>query len=176
MAAIARTFRRIEVREATQLVDAFTKLFADVWGAKVLAAVFGAIVGYLFPEESMRVAALATFGMIVLDMITGIAASAVSGHAISSAKFSRTLTKMLAFGSLIIVAAVVPKHVIGAGIAAGISVNLVLSVILLNESISIAENAEKMGYGFPWMRKWLKERVRITAASVSSDAQEEPKS
>ena len=104
------------------------------------------------------------------NLATGIAAAAVSGKAISSARFSRTLTKMLAFGSLIIVAAVVPKHVLGAGVAEGMSVTLILSVIILNESLSIAENAEKMGYGFPWMRKMLRDRIADVAASATREA------
>ncbi|RYG99900.1 MAG: hypothetical protein EON58_02230 [Alphaproteobacteria bacterium] len=159
-------------REAYQVAGAMGKLFADVYPAKALAGFLGGIAGYFFPEQVTLHAFYATFGLIVLDMVTGISAAAVSGESIASAKFARTAMKLLAYGSLIIVAAVVPKYVVGAGAVETVSVNFMMSLMLLGESKSIAENAEKMGYGFPWLMRWLRARIRQAETSLQEPAKD----
>lgn len=146
-------------------VEAFAtigKLFGDEPLLKYLAGVSGAVWGYVFPpDQGVRDAALAAGLLILLDTLTGLWAAIVTGKAIRSAKFGRALSKVLGYGSVVAVCAVVTRHVPGASAWQAMSVSAVVTLVIVTEAISVLENVRKLGLRLPFgMEKLLEERLR----------------
>lgn len=140
--------------------QALGKLFLDAPFAKYVAGVTGAAWGWLFPDQGVRDAALAAGLLILLDTLTGLWAAIVTGKAIRSAKFGRALSKVLGYGSVVAVCAVVTRHVPGASGWQSTSVSAVVTLVIATEAISILENVRKLGIRLPFgMERLLEERL-----------------
>lgn len=135
--------------------------FTDTWIGKIIAAAFAGALEYLFPIETGRAMAVGAMSLILVDTLTGWYAATVAGNKITSAKFSRVLTKILGYGSIVIVAAVAAHTLPGTQDYQHVAVSGVVGFVIVTEGISILENVAKMGLASPpWLKKWLKERLK----------------
>lgn len=131
----------------------------DSW--KWILAGMAVILDFVFPAQIGREMAIAAFVLIALDTITGFVSALVAGQAISSARFSRVLVKLLGYGSVIIVSAIVTKFVHNAETLPNVSVTAVLTLVIATEAISVLENVRRMGIKLPLgLDKWLEERLK----------------
>lgn len=116
--------------------------------------------------------AVAAFVLVALDTFTGFWASLVSGRRISSARFSRVLTKLLGYGSVVVVCSVA-SHVPGVEGLQGVAVSGVLAFVTLTEGISILENVGRMGVKAPpFLLAWLRKRLAATEDSHENSTQD----
>lgn len=120
-----------------------------------------AVWDYFAPNVSPGVA-WATFGLIVLDTITGVVAAKISGEEITSAKMGRFFTKVVSYalGVALIAFAVnaVPLENAEAGAKSiqNFLMTTLLAGIAATEIKSNLENLAKMGYELPApVTKWL---------------------
>lgn len=148
------------MRDFHAFFESLFKLVGDMPMLKTVAMATGGIVGYVFPEEGTAKAAVAAAVLIVLDTITGVAAAASGGKAITSLAFSRTLIKILGYASVVTVCAVAGRHVPGLSEFQGASVTGVVTLVILTEAISILENVHAMGLKLPLgLSELLKKRL-----------------
>jgi len=148
------------VRDLNQLGPLIGKLFADVAQVKWPAAILGGLVGYLFPTQALQTAAVEAGALIAIDTVTGMCAAKVSGKAITSAKFSRALVKVLGYSSVVAVVAIAHRHVPGGEHGQPITVTGVLTLVIFTEAISVFENVNAMGLKLPFgADDWLKARL-----------------
>ena len=145
------------------LPDVFRKLLADAWWPKVWGAGVASLLDYLLPLEASRELALAAGVLVLLDTATGVWAAFVSGRRVSSARFSRVFSKLLGYGSVMVVCGVATHVAPGAEALQPLAVSAVLGFVTMTEGISILENVGRMGVKAPpflldWLRKRLKER------------------
>jgi phage-related holin len=138
------------LRELPQIGLMVGKLFADVAEIKFPAAFLAGTVAYFLPTEAQQGAALGAAHLIALDTLTGVVAARMTGKAITSAKLGRALVKLLAYSSVLSVAAICIKHIPGASIAQAPTVTGVLTLILATEGISVLENVRAMGVTLPF--------------------------
>lgn len=148
------------MRDLHQIPTYVAKAFTDYpilkWGGVALAVASE----YLFGDVAVRNLAIAAFGLMFLDTITGFVAAFATGQPISSAKLSRILVKIVAYGSSIIVAAVVTRHLPGLVSAHSTVVTAVLAIVLATEAISILENVGKMGFRIGWLTRMLEGKLK----------------
>lgn len=132
------------MRETTDIIRAIASVWAMPGWAKWLGTTSGAVLGYFLPTDELRGIAVAIFGLIVIDSITGIWAAKKSGEKIESAKLGRIITKILTY-SVTLAAAVFstralpmlgPKMVEIAAMA-------IMGLIAVREVKSVWENHEK---------------------------------
>lgn len=148
------------VRELVDLKVILAKLAFDAAALKWLGALCMAIVSYFLPAQAQRDAMVGAIWLILTDMVTGMIAARSTGKAITSAKLSRTIVKVIAYGAVISVASVVTRHIPGAAEFQGASITGVLTLMILTEAVSILENARAMGVTLPdTLERWLKDRV-----------------
>ncbi|MCW5941083.1 MAG: phage holin family protein [Fimbriimonadaceae bacterium] len=133
----------------TAVGTALAKAVGDAPLGKSLAAVLGAVLGYLFPDQAGREAGLAAFGMVLLDTLTGLAAAVATGQPVRSARFGRVVAKIFGYGATIAVCAVVTRHVPGAAPWQPVSVSAVVTLIIVTEAISVLENVRRLGVRLP---------------------------
>lgn len=153
------------MRDLHAIPKLFTKLFADASWVKYPCALLTALVAYVLPTEQVQNATIAAGALMLLDTVTGVVAARVSGKAISSASFSRVLVKILAYGSVVLVAALTARNVPSLGFAHEAVVMGVVVLIILTEGISIIENARRMGVKVPpGIDKLLQDKIdQVTA-------------
>jgi len=148
------------VRLFLPLPEVLRKLFGDALAYKGVGALLAVLLDYLLPVQAPRDLALAAGGLIVLDTFTGLWAALVCGKKVSSAKFSRVLTKLFGYGSVVVVCAVATRAVPGAVGFQPTALAAVLGFVALTEGISILENVGRMGVKTPsFLKKWLRERL-----------------
>lgn len=154
-----------------QLVPTYlARMFGDSAVFKILVAGAIASADYLFGSDVTRNTAIAAGGLMGLDTITGMVAAWQTGVGFKSAKFSRVLTKVVAYGSAIIVAAVVTHHIPGLSPLHELSVTSIVSLILCTEALSIMENVDKMGFkSFGFIRKLLSGKIKALQAQDKED-------
>jgi len=141
------------------LPDVLRKLFADLWLPKISEAALEGLLRYFLPGVSQDIATGAAI-LIGLDTVTGCWAAFVSGKTISSARFARVLTKLLGYGSVVVVCAVAAHTISGATDVQAIAVSGVLGYVITTEGISILENVGHMGVKAPpALMAWLRQRV-----------------
>lgn len=141
----------------TYVAKAFTDFPVLKWGGVALAVASE----YLFGTEVVRNMGIAAFGLMFLDTITGFVAAFSTGQAITSAKLSRILVKIVAYGSSIIVAAVTTRHMPGLNAAHAAVVTAALAIVIATEALSIIENIGKMGFKrLAWLSKILEGKLK----------------
>lgn len=144
------------MRDLAAALPAVGKLVADMPAAKAVAAVIGGAIAYCLPDQGARDTATAAVVLILLDTLTGVVAARSSGQAISSARLSRALVKLLGYGSVLIVAAICARMVPGATGLSGASVGAVLGLVVATEALSVLENVHRMGLKVPFgLEKFL---------------------
>ena len=149
----------------------FGKLFAFQDGEgifKVLAAVLGVLIGYLFDQEAETSAVLGVGILVVCDTITGIMVAFKKKKARSSYAFGRILTKSFGYLAVSAVGAVCEKTVFKSN---GVPIVVpILYLILATEGISILENVQKLGLGkFGALRRILGEVVEADQDDKKTD-------
>jgi phage-related holin len=138
-----------------------SKLWSDAPVIKGLLALIAVVVTYLLPTQVLQEMAIATIVLIGLDTVTGFAASISAGRAITSARFSRALVKILAYFSVVVVVAIAQRHIPGAASLEGATMVGVMTLIIVTESISVLENVRTMGFALPLgLEKWLEDRIQ----------------
>ena len=158
------------LRLFSPLPEVFRRLFGDSLALKGWGALVAVLLDYLLPAQASRDLALAAGGLIVLDTFTGLWAAFVSGRKISSAKFSRVLTKLFGYGSVVVVCGVATRAVPGALGFQPTALAAVLGFVALTEGISILENVGRMGVKTPpFFKKWLRERLKDRPSAGSED-------
>jgi len=137
------------LKEPLHISESVVTLFASAPLAKALAAAVAAVVAFFFPSQVLRDLALGSFVFICLDTLTGVMASYSGGVPISSAKFSRLLTKLVGYSVVIVVTTFAAKLLPQFGELAPAASAAVLSVVVVTEGLSILENLDKMGLKLP---------------------------
>ena len=116
------------------VLKVYTSKFITGWLAWIGAAI-GTIVGFVFGSQVLF---YIFSGLILLDALTGISASLVKGEKVSSKRFQETIYKLLAYGSVLLVAAclsVVFPPLLWVHTAA-------IGWIIAGESVGVLENCE----------------------------------
>lgn len=141
-------------------------LGGNVW-VKALFGAIGAGVAYILPSAAVRDTAIAAAFMVALDTVTGIASSLRKGKPLSSARFSRVLSKLIAYGSVVAVVSVCGKFLPGLSDFRIPGITAALYLILATEGISVLENANSLGVALPkGLVKWLKGKLEDEANAL----------
>lgn len=123
------------------------------WGehpvVKWLLAACGAVMSYVAGEGTGQRIVLAAAGLIALDAVTGVAASWYERKPIQSRVMGRTIVKILAYGSTLLVAAVMAREIAPGSAATEWSVGGIATLVIVTESVSILENAVRLGIRLP---------------------------
>lgn len=150
------------VRPITEVVQT---MLQDFWLFKLIMSLSSAAIGFAFPTEAARTAAVCAMVLIVFDFLTAIiAVMRDKSLRIESAKAARTLAKVLAYSAVIAIVAIATRQVTGGpddnnGVL-GFTVMGAVSWICLTESISILENITRAGILLPpGLREWLEHRI-----------------
>lgn len=125
------------------------KLFAQWVVPKWCLAGVIAVMEYALPGAALQNAAGAAGALILLDTLSGLVAARISGHPISSAKFSRVLVKLLGYSLVLAVVSLALRSVEPLAPVQHIAVTAVLGLITWTEAISILENVVRMGVPVP---------------------------
>lgn len=138
----------------------FAKMWTDYPAIKWTLAAIAVISEYLFGDEVTRNMAVAAFGLMFLDTITGFTAAYATGQPISSGKLSRILVKFIAYGSAIIVAAASTRHLPGLDSTHSTVVTAVLAVLIGTEALSVLENIHRMGFKrLGWLTRMIEGKL-----------------
>lgn len=132
-------------------------MFSGAHILKLIAALLVGAVSYVLPTQTLRDLAIGLGVFVVLDTVTGIIAARVDGHAVSSAKFSRLLTKLIGYLSVVLVATLAARNVPNFSDLAPAATAATLSLAMVTEGISILENLDRMGMPVP---KFIREAFR----------------
>ena len=128
---------------------------------KFLIGLSTAIVNYLLPTSATQQMVMAAAGLIILDTLTGVMASAYTGKAITSAKFSRVVVKLVGYAIAVTVVGLAANTIPGGKSAHEFLSNMLVVFIVCTEAISILENLDKMGVNLPkGVVKWLRDRKK----------------
>lgn len=116
---------------------------------------------YVFGSAALAQAAVGCLVLIILDTCTGFYAAIVTKQDITSARLSRVLVKVLSYGSVAVVVAILTRHMPGLNDLHEACMGLVVAVVMATEALSVLENVERMGLkGFGWLSRMLKGRLR----------------
>lgn len=127
---------------------------------KASAMYLGALVAWVLPSQAVRDTTIACVSLIALDTMTGVVAGIKAGHPLSSAKFSRVLSKAVAYSSVVAVVSICGKYLPGMSDFRIPGITAVLYLILATEGISVLENVSKLGVKLPkGLVKWLKGKL-----------------
>ena len=141
-------------------------------GYKWLIAAFTSAVAYVLPQPMLRDMAIGVFILILFDTVTGVASAWSTGKAVKSAKFGRVLTKILAYGSVIVVASVAGKYVLGGSPLLQSAQVAVLTLIMCREGLSVLENVNGiLGWKFKFLEDLLKGRVKSAGIEEKQEQQ-----
>lgn len=151
-------------RFATSSGNFWAQMLTDHAWFKAASAAMGGWLAYILPTEAVRASCGACAILIAIDTITGIAASIRSGHPLSSAKFSRVLSKLIAYGSVVAVVSICGRYLPGLADFRVPAITAALYLILATEGISVLENASKLDVKLPkGLVKWLKGKLQEEA-------------
>lgn len=155
----------------------FVRLFAfqDLQGVvKGLTVAATIVYSYLFKADTEQAAALGLAILLVLDLVTGVAAAIKEGRAVTSRALSQTVVKLVDYFAVIVVAAVVEHTVFGKRDVP--VVEGVVYLMIATEGLSILENARRCGFrSFPFLEKIL-DGINTNAnnpAALKSGAEDE---
>ena len=130
-----------------------------------LAGAAAAVWSYFSPTGATARLAVLIAVLVCLDMVTGVRASLKRGEYLSSRLWSRIVDKTLAYGSLIVIATVVPRNMSEVPFLAMVG-DFVLGAACIGEMISILENLVSLGVR--WLRPITK-ALKIRFAQLIED-------
>lgn len=140
------------------ILSTYTNRFTTGWLAGI-GALIGVVIDFIFGSQILF---YIFSGLIVLDAVTGISASIVNGDPINSKRFQETVLKLLAYGSVMLVAAclgVVFPSLLWAHTAA-------IGWIIAGESLSVLENCEVvLGRKIPFLGRLRKVLYALSGKS-----------
>ena len=128
--------------------QSLSKMFSNI-EVKAAAALALGWLEYVLPTDTARHIAIWCLVLIALDTVTGAWACIVKGEALESRKLARLGTKILGYGSVVVVCAAATNALPSAKGMQEIAVCSVLGFVLATEGLSILENATKMGLPVP---------------------------
>jgi|CXWL01.1.fsa_nt_gi phage-related holin len=162
------------------MIDRFTQGALSFWAqllggnawVKAISISFGAALAWILPSQAVRDTGIACIVLVALDTITGMVAAIRSGKPISSAKFSRVLSKLIAYGSVVSVVSICGKYLPGMVDFRIPLITASLYLILATEGISVLENAASLGVQLPpGLVKWLKGKLNDQIDSIQKEDQ-----
>lgn len=128
---------------------------------KVIVGLSTALVNYLLPTSATQQMVMAAAVLILLDTFTGVTASATTGKPITSAKFGRVVVKLMGYAVAVAVVGLAANTLPGAKSAHEFLSTILIGSIICTETISIAENLDKMKVPLPkYIVKWLRGRKK----------------
>lgn len=145
-------------------IQDIAQTFLDFWAVKLLVALVRAVIGFCLPTGAAQTAAVCAGSLICLDFLTALVAVARTPELrIESAKMRRSFSKIVAYGSLVAIVAILSRNIPGLAGASdekngvlGFTVTGVLGWVMLTESLSILENITRAGILLPpGLREWL---------------------
>jgi hypothetical protein len=128
--------------------------FAIAFGA----VPFGVFGGYLYRSEAEKALLLAVFIAVILDWVTGLAASVKEGTPIKSSRMREGLWKLLAYFGVILlsIATVETMKAIGLPLPSVPVLAGVLAYIFAVEALSVLENIYRLsGMRIKWLKRLL---------------------
>jgi phage-related holin len=141
---------------------------ADSPALKAVAAALGGALGYIFPTSAVLETATIAAILIVVDTITGLWASLVTGKPIESRKASRMLTKLVGYCIAVATVSLTVRSLPSLGHWQVGACTGILAIVIATEAVSIIENLERIGVKLP--RKLVKalkgELKRLNDAEV----------
>lgn len=139
-------------------------LFAGITDESWLKVVIGlstALLNYLLPTSATQQMVMAAAILIMLDTFTGVMAAASTGKPVTAAKFGRVIVKLLGYAVAVAVVGLAANTLPGAKSAHEFLSTVLIGSIICTETISIAENLDKMGVPLPKsIVKWLRGRKK----------------
>lgn len=142
--------------------------FAQLGTPHGIVMALASVVGYFLPEAYLQDCAIAAIGLIVFDALTAMAAAYLTGEAISSAKAGRTLSKFVIYFCLVGAISLAFKTVPELVQVRPRAVQVILIWVILRETISIIENADKANIRIP---KALRNIVRDASKRLAKEKQ-----
>ncbi len=143
-----------------ELLSILAKLAVDAPVVKTVSGLLGAMIAYALPTARLQELAAWVGASVAVDTITGVAASLKQGHKLSSARWSRIVTKLIAYYGVLFVSVGAARQFPGSN--PEYWTGLVLGVLFANEAISILENAHVLGAPIPArLVKMLKGRLDL---------------
>jgi hypothetical protein len=118
--------------------------------------------GFVFRTEAEKILFTAMFAAIVLDIITGIAASYKEGKAISSSRMRDAIPKLIGYMAFILMSILVGQvmKTLGAPIPPEAVVTGATGLVFSIEAHSVLENVHRLtGMKTQWLMRWLKGRL-----------------
>ncbi len=118
--------------------------------AKWAAGAFAAVWSLIEPSQATAKLALAISIFVSIDMVTGVRVSIKRKRYLTSKLWNRIVDKVIAYGSLVLLASLIPRALPEAGWL-GMIGNVALIMAAYGEIISILENLS--GIGISWASK-----------------------
>lgn len=132
------------MKQYGEFLAAVAKSSVDSPWVKTLAAIAGALLGYMFQSEAETKAVIALGFMIVLDTVAGLVVAWQEGEEITRDGFARVLVKVFAYGAVISVVSTMRQT---APVPTSVTTTIVTGVLFLcvsTEMISILRNVGRM--------------------------------
>lgn len=126
-----------------------TKLFADAALGKAVGAFLCGVLAYVFPTQALLSTAGSALGLVVLDAASGLLRAWKTETPITSARFSRTIVKILGYTIACTAFGLGFRAVPGLETLQTAAISTVLGTVIVTEMISIAENLAGMGIRIP---------------------------
>lgn len=133
----------------------------SILAAKLTAAFIGGIIGFMFGELDGLILALVIF--VSVDYVTGVMCAWVEKK-LSSEVGAKGITKKVTIFLLVAIANIIDTQIIrdGSGIRTA-----VISYYLMNEGLSITENAARLGLPIP-------KKLRSVLEQINEEETDEP--
>lgn len=143
-----------------QTMNYLQHYIAQLSGSPVVKAMLAAVVALgelLFPDKVQVSTGLTVLAVLICaDAATGIAASLKESVKLTSRGFGRTVVKLLVYSSVLLVAGSASKVLTTDQELRKMLIGLVFTWCVGTESISILENAKRLGLPVPArLLKWL---------------------
>lgn len=158
----------------SEVIEPLSKVFSDLTGFKFVVALSMGLLSFVLPDAVTQGMGASVLVLIFLDTITGVAASFQEGERISSKRFRRVLSKLVGYGSVLIVVAIADRYVLLGALPGSATISAILTLVLIAESVSILENVKRMGLSLPFgLDRLLADRLRQSVSGPALDAQED---
>lgn len=131
-----------------------------------LVALLMAALDYFVPGDVARSMLIGLGVLIGVDWVTGVRAASIEGR-VSSVGLWKTGDKLIGYGSLIAVFAVVGRHVPGMESYMGMGLAGIETLMITREAVSILENIVRMGIDLPF--GWT-DRLKQKLASINNSS------
>ena len=144
-------------------IEHSARMVAEAATFKISMAAVGAGIAYLFPTEAIRESLFGAGFLLVVDSVTGIWASLVTGKPIESKRAVRVISKIVGYAAAAATVSVAFKLLPPLADFREQAINAVVWLVIATEAISILENVNTMGVRLP---KWLHAALKGHLAEI----------